>query len=229
MKNAIKIDSVVDSADGTNWWASWCDQQAGDTRSRILMCAFKEVHLNGFQAASIQNIINCAGVTKGALYHHFSSKEDIGLALLDEVFTQYIRSSFIEPISQSDDPITALRKHLEETGNQMSEEDIMLGCPLDHFAQEMSPLNKEFQSRIDTLYKNKHEALVNTFRRGQEAGNVTTDVAAESIAMMIDATLQGSMAMAKSQRSLETLMQCGEGLFHYLEQLRPANQNTVKK
>ena len=196
MSEEIRVDSLTESTNDTNWWTSWCGQQSGDTRGRILMHAFKEVHLNGFQAASIQNIINGAGVTKGALYHHFSSKQDIGFALLDEVFTQYIISSFIEPISQGDDPITALREHLEETGSQMSEEDIMLGCPLDHFAQEMSPLNKEFQSRIDALYKNKHDALVDAFRKGQEAGNVTTDIAPESIAMMIDATLQGCMAMA---------------------------------
>ena len=224
MKQALEIDSAVETAENANWWTSWCKDQPQDTRSRILAQAFKEVHLNGFQAASIQNIIDGAGVTKGALYHHFSSKEDIGFALLDEIFTHYIRVSFIDPISRTDDPITALRDHLQETGECMSEEDIMLGCPLDHFAQEMSPLNQEFQSRIDTLYKIKHDALVDSFKKGQEAGNVTTAVAAESIALMIDATLQGCMAMAKSKRSLSTLMQCGEGLFHYLEQLRPDNQ-----
>ncbi|NIQ76006.1 MAG: TetR/AcrR family transcriptional regulator, partial [Gammaproteobacteria bacterium] len=61
----------------------------------------KEVHLNGFQSASIQNIIDAAGVTKGALYHYFDSKDAIGLALLDEIFTKYVETNYIEPISNT--------------------------------------------------------------------------------------------------------------------------------
>ncbi|MEJ2177887.1 MAG: TetR family transcriptional regulator C-terminal domain-containing protein, partial [Gammaproteobacteria bacterium] len=113
--------------------------------------------------------------------------------------------------------------HLNETGSQMSEQDVALGCPLDHFSQEMAPLDSEFQKRLDHLYQKKHTALVDALRRGQTSGNVTRDVSAESIALMINATLQGCMAIAKYSRSLETLMQCGAGLIHYLEQLRPPN------
>ena len=69
--------------------------------------------------------------------------------------------------------------------------------------------------------------MVKAFERGQQAGTVTKDVTAESIAIMISATLHGCMAMAKSARSLELLMQCGEGLFHYLEQLRPGIKKTL--
>ncbi|NIQ76005.1 MAG: hypothetical protein GWO08_11400, partial [Gammaproteobacteria bacterium] len=75
----------------------------------------------------------------------------------------------------------------------------------------------------------KSDALVNAFRRGQLAGNVTRDVPAESIALMVTATLQGCMGIAKNMRSLDSLMQCGEGLIHYLESLRPGSQEAVRK
>ena len=204
-----------------SWWLSWYQDPPQTTRQKILFAAFKEVHLNGFQAASIQNMITSAGVTKGALYHYFSSKNDIGLALLDEVFSQYIDSTFIQVLDKTNNPITALVHHLNESAAQMSDEDVALGCPLDHFSQEMAPLDSAFQKRIDALYQRKHEALVEALKRGQEAGNVTGDVSAESIALMINATLNGCMAMAKNSRSLDTLLQCGAGLIHYLEQLRP--------
>ena len=215
------MTQTAESPQHSNWWQSWHQKPTKDTREKILYAAFCEVHLNGFQAASIQNIINSAGVTKGALYHYFSSKDEIGYALLDEVFTQYIEDTFVNVLRDTDDPIAALVAHLNETGAQMSEEDIALGCPLDHFSQEMAPIDVEFQKRLDSLYKKKNTALVEALKRGQMAGNVTRDVSAESIALMINATLQGCMAIAKSSRSLETLMQCGAGLIHYLEQLRP--------
>lgn len=215
------MKSIAKKSSQDGWWLSWTQHPPQNTRQKILYAAFKEVHLNGFQAASIQNIINSAGVTKGALYHYFSSKNEIGYALLDEVFSEYIESTFLSVLTDTEDPILALIDHLKATSLQMSAEDIALGCPLDHFSQEMAPIDKGFQQRIDALYQKKYESMVAALKRGQLAGNVTNEVAAESIAMMINAAIQGCMAMAKNARSLDVLLQCGEGLFHYLEQLRP--------
>ncbi len=215
------MESTAEQYSDQGWWVSWYGDPPSNTRERILFAAFCEVHQRGFQAASIQDIINGAGCTKGALYHYFASKDEIGLALLDEVFTRYIDSTFIAPLRDVDDPITMLTEHLLQSGGQMQEEDVALGCPLDHFAEEMAPIGAAFQERIQALYQSKRDALAAAFRRGQAAGNVKTDIAPESIALFFQATLQGCMGLAKNARSLETLMQCGECLLHYLEQLRP--------
>ena len=219
MNISVKITDQLQSLD--SWWLSWYPSPPADTREKILFAAFQEVHRNGFQAASIQNIINLAGVTKGGLYHYFDSKDAIGRALLDEVFTRYIENTYIKALETTDDPLTTLITHIKEAGKKMSDEDIALGCPLDHFSQEMAAINNEFQTRIDGLYQRKQDALVNALKRGQQTGTVVKDVSAESIALVINATLQGCMAMAKHSRSLDTLMLCSEGLFHYLHQLKP--------
>ena len=211
------------------WWLSWYGEPPENTRERILFAAFCEVHLNGFQATSIQDIITGAGVTKGALYHYFGSKDEIGYALLDEVFTRYIDSTFIAPLGDTDDPVTTLTEHLLESGRQMQDQDVALGCPLDHFAEEMAPISTDFQQRIHALYQRKQIALTAAFHRGQAAGNVTPHISAESIALFFQATLQGCMGLAKNARSLDTLIQCGECLLHYLEQLRPENNPVPPK
>jgi len=47
-------------------------QQTADvTREKILDAAFHEIHRYGFQSASLANILERTGLTKGALYHHF--------------------------------------------------------------------------------------------------------------------------------------------------------------
>ena len=217
----INANTATQLQDQGGWWLSWYQNPPTDTRGRILFAAFKEVHINGFQAASIQNIINSACITKGALYHYFSSKNEIGYALLDEIFSKYIESTFLSPLQHTDDPISALTEFLVASAAQMTDEDVALGCPLDHLSEEMASIDSEFQRRIDTLYGKKHSVLVAALDRGQKAGNVTTEVSAESIAMMINATLHGCMGLAKTARSVETLLKCGDGLFHYLEQLRP--------
>ncbi len=203
------------------WWLSWFSQDHLDTRQKILLAAFTEIHHYGYQAASIQNIINHAGVTKGALYHHFKSKHELVVALLDEVFSQYVENTFITPMNDTNDPITTLINTLNTIKDQMTDEDIALGCPLDSLAQEMAPIDEGIQSQICQLYENKQQALTAAFLRGQKAGTVISEVNPKSIALMIMATMQGCMGIAKSAHSIDSLIQCGAGLIHYLEQLRP--------
>ncbi|WP_326573111.1 TetR/AcrR family transcriptional regulator [Streptomyces sp. NBC_00481] len=53
------------------------------THRTILLAAAKVFEERGYQAATISEILNCAGVTKGALYFHFRSKEELALGVLD--------------------------------------------------------------------------------------------------------------------------------------------------
>jgi AcrR family transcriptional regulator len=54
------------------------------TRLKILQAAFDEFYKWGFQAASLNHIVESARATKGALFHHFKGKNKLGYALLDE-------------------------------------------------------------------------------------------------------------------------------------------------
>ena len=146
-----ELEAVIDH----NWWMNWCTDKEQNTRQKILLAAFKEIHFHGYNAASVQNIINKAGVTKGALYHHFKSKHDMLLALLNEVHVQYLENTFIKPMLHTDDPITVLSNTMHAIKDNMRDEDIALGCPLDSIAQEMAPHDKQVQQIIDHLYQRK--------------------------------------------------------------------------
>jgi len=53
------------------------------TRERILDAAFRVTLDRGFASASLEQILAEAGVTKGAFFHHFASKAELGRAILD--------------------------------------------------------------------------------------------------------------------------------------------------
>ena len=55
-----------------------CAKNPDLTRAKLLEAGFQEVYEHGFRSASIDSILARAGVTKGALYHHFSSKQALG-------------------------------------------------------------------------------------------------------------------------------------------------------
>jgi len=59
-------------------------QRSEETRSRIMEAAIKLFSSRGYNRASVDDICEEAGISKGAFYHHFKSKQALFLALLDE-------------------------------------------------------------------------------------------------------------------------------------------------
>ena len=78
------------------------------TRERLLQAAFREVYGSGFQSAGLDAILTAAGVTKGALYHHFSSKEALGYAIVEEIIAPDTRAQWLRPLENCKDPVDAL-------------------------------------------------------------------------------------------------------------------------
>jgi TetR/AcrR family transcriptional repressor of nem operon len=78
------------------------------TRERLLQAGFREVYTSGFQSASLDAILAEAGVTKGALYYHFDSKEALGYAVVEEVIAPDLRGTWLRPLQSRKDPIDAL-------------------------------------------------------------------------------------------------------------------------
>jgi AcrR family transcriptional regulator len=84
-------------------WRKFRDPER--TRERLLQAAFREVHRSGFQSAGIDTILAATNVTKGALYHHFDSKEALGYAVVDEIVAKIVRDRWLHPLLGSGQPI----------------------------------------------------------------------------------------------------------------------------
>jgi AcrR family transcriptional regulator len=68
-------------------------RSATETRSRILTAAGNLFSSHGYCGTSLDDIVTAAGITKGAFYHYFKSKEEVCLALLDQALAQAGRLS----------------------------------------------------------------------------------------------------------------------------------------
>ncbi len=201
------------------WWRP-LDDAPLDTRDKILFAAYKEIHVNGFQAASLNSILARTGVTKGALYHHFKSKTELGYAVIDEVIANRIYLNFIRPLENLDDPLEGFIDMIRHAGATFSMTDIELGCPLSVLAQEMAPIDEGFRTRLTAIYERWHQSIAEVLRRARDAGSIVDEVDPDMLGVMIAATLEGSLSAAKVARDLDKLHQCGAGLIHFLQLIR---------
>jgi AcrR family transcriptional regulator len=117
----------------------------------LLQAAFQEVYHSGFQGSDLEAILDRAGVTKGALYHHFENKEALGYAVVDEVLATMMRDKWLRPLEHAKNPIDALARIVRSTSTKP--EWLRRGCPINNLAQEMSPLDEGFRRRLATLVR----------------------------------------------------------------------------
>src|SRR5246500_5896536 len=78
------------------------------TRERLLQAAFREVYRWGFQTVDLDTILASTGVTKGALYYHFESKEALGYAVVEEIIANLTRDKWLRPLQAGKEPIDTL-------------------------------------------------------------------------------------------------------------------------
>jgi AcrR family transcriptional regulator len=166
------------------------------TRERLLQAGFQEVYRSGFQSASIDTILAATNVTKGALYHHFESKEDLGHAIIDEIIADFTQDKWLHPLERTRNPIDGLIQIVRTTSVRPA--DVKGGCPLLNLAQEMSPLDEQFRKQLEAIFIAWQEGIAAALRRGQSQGTVRRDVLPEETAGFLIAMYEGYAMLAKN-------------------------------
>jgi AcrR family transcriptional regulator len=191
------------------------------TRLKLLEAAFEEVYEHGFRGAGLEAILSRAGVTKGALYHHFPNKNALGYALVDELIGGWMASMWLSPLRDADDPIGVLQDTISGLKARCDQTRCDRGCPLNNLAQEMSGEDEEFRLRIAAVIERLTTGIAAALRRGQQAGTVRAGVDAGRTAGFIFAAVEGIAGVSKNAQSLEVLNANMDALSEYLESLRP--------
>ncbi len=190
------------------------------TRAKLLEAGFEEVYERGFRAASLDSILARAGVTKGALYHHFPNKQALGYAVIDEVIGEFMVQRLLTPLERTNDPITALQRHGQGIVEDHGEDACSRGCPLNNLAQELSNEDEGFRRRVEGVYRRLQDGVARALQRGQRAGTVRPDIDPERIASFYLAASAGIMGAAKTSQDPELMRSLVLTSNEYLEGLR---------
>jgi AcrR family transcriptional regulator len=189
----------------------------------LLQAAFREIYRSGFQSASLDAILAAAGVTKGALYHHFGSKEALGYAVIEEIIAPDNRSQWLRPLRNARDPIDALIGCVEEL--PVRPEDVRGGCALNNLAQEMSPLHPGFRKRLETAFRTWQHGVASVLREGQTHGKVRRDVDPAEAAGFLIAVVEGYGSLAKNAQDPKVMKTGIRNIVEWLRSLRrPGNR-----
>lgn len=194
-------------------------RQPDVTRDTILDAAFQEIYRHGFQSASLANILARTGLTKGALYHHFPTKDALGLAVVDEVVREGLDAMVFAPLRDSEQPFETLLEIVRRKADRSDIESVSLGCPLNNLMQEMSPLDNAFKRRLNGILKTWQDTVTDALERAREQGRLRRDVDCRAAALFIVSSWEGCVGVAKNMQSVKDLRLCMKQLEDYVQSL----------
>lgn len=200
------------------------EEKPEKSRDRILKSAFKEMHQHGYQGMRIDQVLKNTGLKKGALYHHFPSKQVLAYAVLEELIQKRITELWIEPLKNMTNPIEGIYTLCLSVGAVWQDDFFYKGCPLNNLAQEMSPIDEGFRERILQFFQHWALSFSNALKKGQNQGFVDKNINVENSALFILSLIEGAFGMAKTHQNKAVYLSCIEELKRYLQSLVAINE-----
>ena len=167
------------------------------TRVEILQAAFPLVLKHGFQGVSIDEIVAETHHTKGALFHQFPTKLDLGYALVDEVIRPLIFERWIAPLENYANPLEGMLKQVQHLIGGSSPALLKLGCPLNNLVQEMAPLDVGFRKRLQSALDLWVAETRRHLERAKTAGYLKPSINTHDAAYFIVMAHEGFYGMIK--------------------------------
>ena len=187
------------------------------TRAHILEVAFGQVYAHGFQGVSVDDIVAKTGLTKGAFFHHFPSKDHVGHAIIDEVLTALVRGRWLAPLESCKNPVEGITRQLEKIIEQTPEKDLALGCPLNNLTQEMSAVDPVFRKKLTAVLEFWVGGVEGHLRRAQKDGYLSKKAHPRQVAEFVVMAHEGAYGLTKNIGTKELFWSLHRSLAGYLE------------
>lgn len=170
----------------------------GSARARLIAAAHATVRRQGYAATSVDEICAAAGVTKGAFFHHFESKEALAVAAA-EGWTQRAAPMFdAPPHTRLDDPLDRLIGHIDFRLSMLDGPVEDFTCFVGTMVQEAFSTSNAIRAACEASITAYCEALAPDIQAAIDRHGIAGGVTAISLARHIQAVLQGAFVLAKT-------------------------------
>lgn len=194
--------------------------KASNTRFTILQKAFELIYSKGYQTTSIDDIIATTKVTKGAFYYHFKTKDEMGVAIIEEILKPTILESFIKPIENSLNPVDDLYNMISYLLLEDPFLQVKYGCPVGNLTQEMTPWNNQFSEALLELINQWKQTIEKVIRNAQQSGLIKKEVNGEQVAFFMMSGYWGIRNFGKVQDNNSCYLIYLKELRSYLDNLK---------
>lgn len=167
-------------------------------RQTILTAAERLFLRYGYDAVTVDSLCEETGSSKGSFYHFFSSKEDLAIEMVGDVWRQ-TQSRMAETFAPAVPPLERIREELVHTtrpgpGKQLT------GCPIGALAASLGR-HARVRRRLSFAFNHMRQYYVDAFREAIVSGDLDDHVDAEAMADLMLLTVQGIGVLSRATHS----------------------------
>jgi TetR/AcrR family transcriptional repressor of nem operon len=171
-----------------------------NVKEQILTTSVTLLHSKGFNATSVQDITDAAGVPKGSFYNHFTSKEALGMEVLQRYLAAVADLGAVLH-DRALPPKARLRQYFDNMIAGNAANDFHSGCLLGNFSTELSNQIPAIRSAMQHAFAAGAEPLAEVIAEGQQDGSIGNNMPAAELAAFINDAWQGAVLHAKAEQS----------------------------
>lgn len=166
------------------------------TRESLLRAAVELIRRDGYDATRVDAICAEAGVSKGAFFHHFASKQALAVQAL-QTWDDFGAALFAgAPFNQLGDPLERLLGCMDFQVEFFGRPELLKSCLAGTVAQEVSATHPELRAAANACFVHAGERFTALLRDAAESRHAELDAAAHADLWM--AALQGALVLAKA-------------------------------
>ena len=191
-------------------------------REKIVYESLKLFSMKGFLSTSTQDVMEKAKTSKGGLYNHFKSKDDLFLAVLSEARKRW-RERNLFGLDQIEKPAEKVKKLLENYRDRYLKDKKSFpgGCIFVALSTELDDQRPKFSKELNEGFSRLKAMIKRYLDQGKESGELKDEVDTVAVAEMIFAGMLGASVIYGTEKSHESLDRSINALINYLESLAP--------
>lgn len=170
-----------------------------DTKQHLLEHGVAMVLRHGYHDLGITALLQEAEVPKGSFYHHFASKEDFGLQVID-LYMEQVHAGLDACLGdESRPPLQRVRRFFELTEEKYRSEGY-LGCLLGGLGQELSGVSEVFRRRVDACLSEIARRIAGCLEEAVHRGDLPADTDPQAMAQLLVNCWEGAALRTRVRR-----------------------------
>ena len=201
---ATRVDNIP-----TGWYLSGMESEAPvesrklNARDKLLAVALSLVRTQGYAATSVDDLCRAAGVTKGAFFHHFSSKEALGVAVAEH-WSALTGDIFAHASYHAlEDPLDRVLAYLDFRKALLQGTVPEFTCLVGTMVQEAYNSSPAIRAACNASISDHADLIAEDLALAMTHYDVNEDWSAESLALHSQAVLQGAFILSKMRSGPE--------------------------
>lgn len=170
-----------------------------NVKEQIVDASMTLLHSKGFNATSVQDITEAAGVPKGSFYNHFTSKEALGVEVLQR-YTEQAGQIGALLSDSSLPPLERLRDYFGKMVEVNAASEFNDGCLLGNFSTELSNQSPAIRQQARHSFASMGAMLEEVIAQGQRDGSIADTQPARELANFTADAWQGAVLRAKAEK-----------------------------